>query len=164
MKLFDGPVAWRANKQDTITTSSTEAQLLAISQTAKEAIYLSRLMTALKLTIPKALTIECDNAQTIRLLVDESMKLQTKLRHVDIHSHWLRQEVQRSSINIRWVPTKAMIADGLTKALMTAKHEFFVRMTGLKSQTDLLASVQKEEELREDLQQRTGPEKSKTFG
>src|SRR6266702_8737735 len=35
MKLFGGPIAWRANKQDTVTTSSTEAELLALSQTAK---------------------------------------------------------------------------------------------------------------------------------
>ena len=41
MKLFGGPVTWQANKQDTVTTSSTEAELLAISQTAKESIYLS---------------------------------------------------------------------------------------------------------------------------
>lgn len=89
MKLFGGAVAWRANKQDTVTASSTEAELLAVSQTAREAIYLSRLMKALTLVLPETLTIECDNLQTIRLLVDETMKLQTKLRHVDIHSHWL---------------------------------------------------------------------------
>lgn len=75
MKLFGGAVAWRANKQDTVTTSSTEAELLAVSQTAKEAIYLSRLMKALKLVLPEAFTIECDNLKTIRLLVDKAMKL-----------------------------------------------------------------------------------------
>ena len=31
MTLFGGPIAWRANKQDTVTTSSTEAELLALS-------------------------------------------------------------------------------------------------------------------------------------
>lgn len=147
MKLFGGPVAWRANKQDTVTTSSTEAELLAVSQTAKEAIYLSRLILALKLVIPEALLIECDNAQTICLLVNESMKLQTKLRHVDIHSYWLRQEVQRRTIHIRWVPTKEMVADGLTKALSGVKHEVFIGMTGIEDQTDLLASIEKEEDL-----------------
>ena len=100
MKLFGGPVAWRANKQDTVTTSLTEAELLAISQTAKELIYLARLIKALNLTIPETLTIKCDNAQTIRLLVDESTKLQTKLRHIDIHSHWLCQEVRHRSIAV----------------------------------------------------------------
>ena len=29
--LFGGPIAWKANKQDTITTLSTEAELLALS-------------------------------------------------------------------------------------------------------------------------------------
>ena len=165
MKLFGGPVAWRANKQDTVTTSSTEAKLLAISQTAKEAIYMSRLLSALKLSIPHALSIDCDNQQTRRLLVDESTKLQTKLRHVDIHSHWLRQEVQCGSINILWVPTKEMVADGLTKALSAGKHNSFVNMIGLEDQTSLLSSIQKEEDLKETLKRSTGPiENSESFG
>ena len=164
IKLFGGLVAWRANKQDTVTTSSTEAELLAISQTAKESIYLSRLIKALNLTVPEPLTIECDNAQTIRLLVDESTKLQTKLRHVDIHSHWLRQEVQRGTIAVRWVPTKQMMADGLTKSLTHANHKDFVGMTGLEDQSELLSSIQKEEDLKDSLQSRNGPETSISFG
>jgi hypothetical protein len=40
------------------------------------------------------LTLYCDNQQTIRLLTQEGQKLDTKLRHIDIHQHWLRQEVQ----------------------------------------------------------------------
>ncbi len=100
MKLFGRAITWRANKQDTVTTSSTEAELLAIFQTAKEATYLSRLMETLTLFFPEPLTIECNNKQTIRLLVDEFTKLQTKLQHIDIHSHWLRQKVQRQLIKI----------------------------------------------------------------
>ena len=79
IKLFGRLVAWRANKQDMVTTSSTEAELLALSQTTKEAIYMSRLLIALRLEIDKPLTIECDNRQTIRLLVEQSARLQTKL-------------------------------------------------------------------------------------
>ncbi len=147
MKLFGGAVAWRANKQDTVTTLSTEAEILAISQTAKEAIFYSCLMQALNLVIPEALTIEYDNSQTIRLLVDKSMKLRTKLRHVDIHSHWLRQKVQRGSIYICWVLTKEMVAEGLTNALSsTQKHNFFVRMTGIEAQKNPLASIKREED------------------
>ncbi len=61
MKFFGEGVTFGANKQDAVSTSSTEAELLAISQTAKEAIYLSRLMQALNLVIPEALIIEFDN-------------------------------------------------------------------------------------------------------
>ena len=51
LKLFRGPVTWRANKQDTVTTSSTKAELLALSQTAKKAIYMSRLLKVLSLEL-----------------------------------------------------------------------------------------------------------------
>jgi hypothetical protein len=108
LKLFGRPVAWRANKQDTVTTSSTE--------TAKELIYLSCLLKALSIELDEPLAIKCDNRQTIRLLA-ESAKLQTKLRHIDIHSHWLRQEVQWGSITLTWQESKKIMADGLTKAL-----------------------------------------------
>lgn len=49
------------------------------------------------------------------------MKLAAKLRHVDIHNHWLRQEVQAGPLKISRVPTAEMPADGLTKALTTSE-------------------------------------------
>ncbi len=120
-------------------------------------------MQALTFVIPEVLTIECDNAKSIRLLVDKSIKLQTNLRHVDIHSHWLRQEVQRGSINIRWVASKEMVADGLTKAISSAeKHDYFVRMTGIEDQKDLLASIKREKDALQQL--RTDPEYSEVYG
>ena len=85
--LFGGPIAWKANKQDTITTSSTEAKLLALSQTAKEAIFVSRLLKAIMLRLDEPLVVECDNLMTLRLVTEESLKLVTKLRHVDVHNH-----------------------------------------------------------------------------
>jgi hypothetical protein len=99
MILFGGAIGWRANKQDTVTTSSTEAELLALSQIAKEGIFMSRLFKALSLELNQPLRIRCDNRQTLRLF-DESVKLVTKLRHVDIHNHWLRQECKRGAVQI----------------------------------------------------------------
>jgi len=64
MKLFGGPIAWRANKQGTVTTSSTEAKLLALLQTAKEAIFISRLFKAMTLHLNEPLIINCDNTLT----------------------------------------------------------------------------------------------------
>lgn len=44
-------------------------------------------MQVLNFVIPEVLTIKCDNAQIIRLLVEKSMKLKTKLWNVDIYFH-----------------------------------------------------------------------------
>jgi hypothetical protein len=89
--------------------------------------------------------------------VEEVTKLQTKLRHVDIHSHRLRQEVQRGSIQLSWQETKKMMADGLTKAPGKGLFQRFREMIGLEDQTERLSLIRQDDELREKLiQMRTG--------
>jgi hypothetical protein len=146
MKLFGGLIGWRANKQDTVTTSTTEAELLALSQAAKESLFVSRLIRDLGVSLDDAtIRIQCDNQQTIRLVTSEIASLQTRLRHVDIHNHWLRQEVQENRIDVTYTPTNDMIADGFTKPLQAAKFAVFREQIGLvdisnrlsqRSQTD----------------------------
>ena len=38
-KLFNGPIDWHARKQKTVTTSTTEAELLAISSASKHVLW-----------------------------------------------------------------------------------------------------------------------------
>lgn len=133
IKLFGGLIAWKANKQDTVTTSTTEAELLALSQVAKEAIFTMRLLNELKVNMPdKQIIIHCDNKQTIRLVTQKISQLQTKLRHVDIHNHWLRQEIQAGTISVKYIASNQMLADGLTKALPPAKWSSFLQLLGIE--------------------------------
>jgi hypothetical protein len=44
MKLFGGLIGWRTNKQNTIITSITKAELLALAQAAKELMYVNKLL------------------------------------------------------------------------------------------------------------------------
>jgi hypothetical protein len=139
MSLFGGIIGWQANKQDTVTTSTTEAELLALSQAAKEGQYIMRLLKELSVTLDDhKIYIECDNQQTIRLVTTEIARLQTKLRHVDIHNHWLRQEVQKGRIDVRYTPTKEMIANGLTKALSKSEFKVFLEQVGIFEITEIL--------------------------
>ncbi|KAI1680269.1 RVT-2 multi-domain protein [Pyrenophora tritici-repentis] len=132
IKLFGGLIAWRANKQDTITTSTTEAELLALSQVAKESMFVRMLLEELRVELTeKTITIQCDNTQTIRLINEEISQLTTKLRHVDIHNHWLRQEAKRKSIRVVYVPSGEMLADGFTKTLPANNWPQFLTQVGL---------------------------------
>ena len=140
MKLFGGVIGWRASKQETVTTSTTEAELLALSQATKEALFVSRLIKELKIKLDDShIRIECDNKQTIRLVTEEIATLQTKLRHVDIHNHWLRQEVQSGMINVEYTESARMMADGLTKALQNNDFSRFVEHMNLRDIHHLLA-------------------------
>ncbi|SLM39797.1 Reverse transcriptase, RNA-dependent DNA polymerase [Lasallia pustulata] len=88
-------------------------------------------------------TIECDNQQTIRILTSDDPRLTTKLQHIDIHHHWLRQEVQASKITIQWTPSAKTLADGFTKPLPIQNHRSFVELLGI---TNLATSRIKEVE------------------
>jgi hypothetical protein len=144
MKLFGGMIGWRANKQDTVTTSTTEAELLALSQAAKEALFVSRLLKELGVEIDARIRIECDNSQTIRLVHAEIATLKTNLRHVDIHNHWLRQEVQRGNITVCYTRSAEMMADGMTKALPKGAWESFLEQMNLKDIEERITERRKE--------------------
>jgi hypothetical protein len=40
-------------------------------------------------------------------------KLNAKLKHVDIHQSWIRQEVEAGRLNVKWIDTDNMPADGM---------------------------------------------------
>ncbi len=131
IRLFGGPIDWKAYKQRSVATSTTEAELHALTEAVKEIYYWQRIFRDIGLCLGHAVTTACDNQQTIRLLTSTTPRLVTKLRHVDIKHHWLRQEIQAQRIKVYWVPTSEMKADGLTKALSIQQHERFVKQLGL---------------------------------
>jgi hypothetical protein len=57
---------------------------------------------------------------------------------VDIHNHWLRQEVLFGSIQIEYAASRNMMADGLTKALPIGKRSGFVDQLGLMDMKEML--------------------------
>ena len=128
--LFNGPIDWKSTKQRTVTTSTTEAELLALSTTGRETLWWTRFFETIQFD-PGSYSIQCDNLQTIRLLTRENLRLDTKLRHIDVHQHWLRQEVRHGHITLKWTPSAQMLADGFTKALPTQRHRLFVKSLGL---------------------------------
>jgi hypothetical protein len=100
---------------------------MALSHAATDLYWWRRFFESTTLILDQY-PIQCDNQQTIRLLTKPAIKLATKLKHVDIHQH---QEVQEDRLNIEWIPTADMPADGLTKALPIQKHQTFIKQLGL---------------------------------
>lgn len=131
--LFDGPISWQASRQKTVTTSTTEAELLALSNVGKEVMAMARLFSQIGLVLDDSCTILCDNQQTVSIVNKKAPQLTTKLRHVDIHQFWLRQEVQSKTLDIAWIPTKEQPADGFTKILGAQPHSLFVKMLNMES-------------------------------
>lgn len=132
MKLYEGPIAWQSGKQSTVTTSSTEAELLALTSAGKTSMETLRLFNGIRFDIGQELVVQCDNQQTIRLVTTNVPRLQTALRHVDIHTCWARQAVLGKSFMVEYLQTSSMAADGFTKALSRPRFAKFIKQLGME--------------------------------
>lgn len=76
--------------QKTVTISSTEAELLALSTAAKETIWWTRFFDTVDFDPGQETFIQCDNTHTIRAFTSDTPRFTTELCHVDFHRHCLK--------------------------------------------------------------------------
>jgi len=114
-----------------VTCLTTKAELLSLSIAAVEIIWWQRFFKAISLNLERDFTLLYNNMQTIQLLRQDILKLNTKLQHIDVHQHWLRQEVQDKKIDVQWVPIDKMPTDGLTKILPRQRHKVWIKQLNL---------------------------------
>ena len=93
--------------------------------------HMAQIFKAIQFNPKQELQIECDNQQTVQIVSNQLPTISTKLRHVNIHQFWLRQEVQNKKFVVQWVPSSKIPADGLTKPLTKQLHQAFINMLGL---------------------------------
>ena len=129
--LHGSPISWDSRKQRTVALSTTEAEYMALSECAKEAIYLQRFIQELGFNDMSKLTIFCDNRSALRLV--ENPIFHAKSKHIDIKYHFVRDAFENKSFAIKYIPTEEQIADFMTKALPRAKHAWCSESAGLKS-------------------------------
>jgi hypothetical protein len=63
-KLFGGPIDWKSQKQKTVTISTTEAELLTLSNAARETYWWMRFFKAIDFNPEIDIEILCENTQT----------------------------------------------------------------------------------------------------
>ena len=124
-----GAISWFSKKQEIITLSTAEAEYVAATHAAKEAIWLKHFLSEVFRPIDKPIPLYCDSQSAIALTQDGSHHTRTK--HIDIRYHFIRYVVQEGKIKIIYCPTNEMAADIFTKPLpsFTAKH--FAQALGL---------------------------------
>ncbi len=132
-KLFEELIDWTTKKQTTMSTSITEIELLIMLHVDKEFIWWLNLFKKIKFSSDsnEQMTLYNDNLQTIKLLISQIAKIDTKLRHVDVTQCWLRKFVQRDILKMNYLLTAKMTADEMTKMLSSQKHKKFIKQLSL---------------------------------
>lgn len=132
-KAAGGLISYKSSRQGLVATSSTEAEYVAMTHAAKEAIWLKRLLQELQYdyTDLHPLRLEGDNKPAIALTRPERFN-NTRTKHIEVYWHYIREEVTHGNIQLLYVSTNDMIADGLTKPLPLTKFRRFVNQLGLQ--------------------------------
>ena len=128
--LGGGAISWASKKQPSVALSSTEAEYMAQKTATTEAVWLRGLLQELGLRDEAPTEIWADNQGAIKLASNPEYHRRTK--HIRIQYHYTRECVANGEIKFRYVSTKDMAADGLTKSLPEAKFTHFTSLMGLK--------------------------------
>jgi hypothetical protein len=129
-KVGVGAVSWASKRQPTVALSTTEAEYMALSAAAREAVWMQRLFMELRFDAADSITINVDNQSCISLAKNPSFHARTK--HIDIRHHFVREKVESGVVDLVFCPTKEMVADVLTKALPKEQHDWCARNMGLR--------------------------------
>ncbi|CAD6256928.1 unnamed protein product [Miscanthus lutarioriparius] len=128
--LNDSPVTWSSHKEKTVALSSCEAEFLAATVAAKQAIWLRNLLSELTATQPKTVTMFVNNNSAIALMKNPVFHGRSK--HIDIKYHFIRECVERGQIVVKRVSTSEQKSDSLTKALLAVKLGVMRHLLGVR--------------------------------
>ena len=122
-KLGNCSVSWRSRKQSIVALSTTEAEYVAMCESAQEAVWLRRLLGDIGFTQNAPTVVFEDNQGAISLSANP--KDHTRTKHIDIKYHYVREKVAEKQLEIQYCATGEMLADTLTKGLPKPAFEKF---------------------------------------
>ena len=112
-------MSWGSKKQVSVALSTCEAEIMAASEAAKEAIHLRTLYNELARceAKPTRLHLDCEAA------IDTAYNPQhhSKLKHVERRHFFIRQVVEDHQLIVPYVESDRNIADFFTKPLPARK-------------------------------------------
>ena len=126
------PVTWNSRKQTVTAQSSTEAEYMAVSEAAKQAIWIRHFLYSIgKETVYNMAptTIYEDNQGMIKL-TDNPVN-HPKTKHIAVCYHAIQEHIANSKIQLEYLPMDWMVADSLTKATNHITQEQLVDGLGL---------------------------------
>ena len=113
--LGNAPVYFKSSKQKIVTRSSTEAELVGISDSLSQILWTREYCKHQGIPMGPA-TLYQDNKSTIFLAI-KGRTTSERTRHIKIRYFFISHYITTREISIEYMPTKQMIAEILTKAL-----------------------------------------------
>ena len=127
--LAGSPILWQSKRQSLVTTSTTEAEFINLTPTARDLLWIKATCQDFGIPVDLPIVLFTDS-QNARLTVLNPIN-QARTRYIDLRYKWVIQRTDRGDFEVVHIGTNDMVADGLTKALPRIRHAAFVKQLGL---------------------------------
>ncbi|XP_074347305.1 secreted RxLR effector protein 161-like [Apium graveolens] len=128
--LDEGLVTRASQKQRSVALSSCEAEFMAATAAACQAIWLRKMVNQVTGKYIEPVVLHIDNKSVINLAKNPVFHGRSK--HINIRYHFIRECVENGDIVVKHVSTDLQRADVLTKALPTARFEKMRQLLGVR--------------------------------
>nr|GEV25296.1 copia protein [Tanacetum cinerariifolium] len=115
--LGDKLVCWSSKKQNCVSISTAEFEYVVVSGCYAQVLWMRTQLTDYGFFYDKV-PIYCDSKSAIAILCN--MVQQTRTKHIDVRYHFIKDHVEKETIELYIVGTEYQLADLFTKSLPEA--------------------------------------------
>jgi hypothetical protein len=119
--LDSGTVAWKSRMSKLVSLSFTEAVIDALIEAIKDCMWMRGLLSELGYPQARPSVVFQDNKSALQLTNIDSIP--TRTRHLANRLSFIKQEIERGTVELKYLPSWRMVADVLTKLLPANSHK-----------------------------------------
>eukprot|EP00253_Pinus_taeda_P003789 PITA_03789 len=127
--MGSGAISWASKKQPIVALFTAEAEYVAATAAACQAVWMRRMLRSLCQKQAKGTVIFCDNSSAIAL--SNNFVFHKRTKHIDTNFHYIRELVNNGEIVLQHCRTQEQVADILTKPLDQKSFEFLRKCLGI---------------------------------
>nr|GEV03733.1 hypothetical protein [Tanacetum cinerariifolium] len=128
--LGDKLVCWSSKKQNCVSISTAESEYVAVSSCCAQVLRMRTQLTDYGFFYDKV-PIYCDSKSAITISCN--LVQHTRTKHIDVRYHFIKDHVEKGTIELYFVGTEYQLADLFTKSLPEARFKFLVEKLGMMS-------------------------------
>ncbi|GJV58785.1 retrovirus-related pol polyprotein from transposon TNT 1-94 [Tanacetum coccineum] len=130
--LKDKLVSWSSKKQDCTSISTAKAEYVSLSACCAQVIWMRTQLLDYGFRYTK-IPIYCDSQSAIAISCNPVQHSRTK--HINIRYHFIKEHVEKGTIELYFVGTEYQFADLFTKSLPKERFEYLVHRIGIRCMT-----------------------------
>ncbi|KAK1433709.1 hypothetical protein QVD17_10624 [Tagetes erecta] len=123
--LGNSLVSWKSKKQSTVSRSSAEAEYRAMTVAGCEVIWLTKLLSDLRVRCQLPVPLFCDNKAAV--LISANPVFHERTKHFETDLHFVRERVMAGVLNVQKIHTSEQPADIFTKGLGISQHRILCK-------------------------------------